>query len=175
MFRRELPVLHGGYRQGDFPEDYELWLRWREAGVIKDKLPETLVIWNDPPGRLARTDPHYAPKVFFRIKAGYLARHPARMNPFHPCVVAAGAGRATCRRAELLCEHGVVIKAWLDIDPRKIGLMLGGRLVLHYNDAPGPQSCFIVPYVASRGATDVILNRLGAVGFLPGRHCLPAA
>ncbi len=33
MFRRELLERHGGYRDGDFPEDYELWLRWLDAGV----------------------------------------------------------------------------------------------------------------------------------------------
>src|SRR5262249_16983697 len=27
MFRRELVARHGGYRTGNFPEDYELWLR----------------------------------------------------------------------------------------------------------------------------------------------------
>ena len=28
MFRRVLLDRHGGYRDGAFPEDYELWLRW---------------------------------------------------------------------------------------------------------------------------------------------------
>ena len=29
----------GGYREGDFPEDYELWLRWLDAGVRMAKVP----------------------------------------------------------------------------------------------------------------------------------------
>jgi len=41
MFRTSLVRRFGGYRQGDFPEDYELWLRWLEAGVVMAKLPET--------------------------------------------------------------------------------------------------------------------------------------
>jgi cellulose synthase/poly-beta-1,6-N-acetylglucosamine synthase-like glycosyltransferase len=56
MFRRELVAAHGGARQGDFPEDYEMWLRWFEAGVRMDKLPQALLVWNDPPGRASRTD-----------------------------------------------------------------------------------------------------------------------
>ncbi len=51
---------------GPFPEDYELWLRWSEAGVAMAKLPEALVVWNDPPGRLSRTDPRYDPEAFHR-------------------------------------------------------------------------------------------------------------
>ena len=31
MFRRELPRLHGGYADGFFAEDWELWLRWLAA------------------------------------------------------------------------------------------------------------------------------------------------
>ncbi|MCK5803596.1 MAG: glycosyltransferase family 2 protein, partial [Lentisphaeria bacterium] len=38
-FRRELPECFGSYRDGDFPEDYELWLRWLDAGVRMAKLP----------------------------------------------------------------------------------------------------------------------------------------
>ena len=62
------------------------------------KRPEALVTWNDPPGRLSRVDPRYAPGAFHRIKAGYLARFLARTNPFHPRVLVAGAGRITRRR-----------------------------------------------------------------------------
>lgn len=32
MWRREVWAEHGGYRDGEFPEDYELWLRWLDAG-----------------------------------------------------------------------------------------------------------------------------------------------
>lgn len=175
MFRAELPGLFGGYRQGDFPEDYELWLRWLEAGVVMAKLPEPLVVWNDPPGRLSRNDPRYAADAFHRIKAGYLARQLARINPHHPAVIVAGAGRITRRRAEHLLRYGVTITAWLDIDPRKTGKIVAGRPVLPLTEAPPPETCFIVPYVASRGATEHIAGVLEQRGFVLGRSYLPAA
>ncbi|MFP5259965.1 MAG: glycosyltransferase [Acidobacteriota bacterium] len=175
LFRRELVARHGGYRQGDYPEDYELWLRWLEAGVVMDKLPDTLLDWNDPPGRLSRADPRYQAEAFFRIKAGYLAAYLARSNPFHPHVLVAGAGRITRRRAQRLLAHGIVIDAWLDIDPRKVGTSIAGRPVLHLDDAPGPDACYVLPYVASRGATEEIAARLAARGFVPGKNFLPAA
>ena len=175
MFRAELVSRHGGYRQGAFPEDYELWLRWLDAGVAMAKLPEELVVWNDPPERLSRTDPRYAPEAFFRVKAGYLARALARLNPHHPRVLVAGAGRITRRRAEHLLAHGIAIAAWLDIDPRKVGTVLDGRPVLAPEALPDPEDCFVLPYVASRGAVDSWSAFLENRGFLLGRSYLPAA
>ncbi|KHK00989.1 glycosyltransferase [Desulfovibrio sp. TomC] len=175
LFRRELIDRHGGYRAGDFPEDYELWLRWLEAGVVMDKLPQTLLTWNDPPGRLSRVDSRYHTEAFFRIKAGYLARFLARINPCHPRVIVAGAGRITRRRAERLLDHGIVIEAWLDIDPDKVGKRVAGRPVLPWDAVPGPEACFVLPYVACRGATEEILDRLQSRGFVLGQNCLPAA
>jgi glycosyltransferase involved in cell wall biosynthesis len=175
LFRAALPKRFGGYREGDFPEDYELWLRWLEAGVVMAKLPQALLTWNDPPDRLSRTDPRYAAAAFHRIKAGYLARHLARTNPFHPKVIVAGAGRITRRRAEHLLAHGVVITSWLDIDPNKVGKDVAGRPVLHLSDVPRPDTCFVVPYVASRGVTEYLSTFLENRGFVLGRSYLPAA
>jgi glycosyltransferase involved in cell wall biosynthesis len=74
MFRRELPERFGAYRDGPFPEDYECWLRWLDAGVRMAKCPEVLLRWNDPPERLSRTDPRYDIRAFYACKAEYLAR-----------------------------------------------------------------------------------------------------
>lgn len=175
MFRAWLPRLHGGYRYGDFPEDYELWLRWLDAGVVMDKVERPLLLWNDPPGRLSRTDPRYAPQAFHRIKAGYLARYLARHNPFHPEVIVAGAGRITRARAAHLLDHGIVITSWLDIDPQKVNTVLSGRPVHHLRDVPSPHDCFVLPYVANRGATARIAAILEQRGFVLGRSYLPAA
>jgi glycosyltransferase involved in cell wall biosynthesis len=175
MFRADLVRRLGGYRQGDFPEDYELWLRWLEAGVVMAKLPETLLTWNDPPGRLSRADPRYAPEAFHRIKAGYLARHLSRINPRHPEIIVAGAGRITRGRASHLLAHGVRIAAWLDIDPRKVNKTVAGRPVWPLDRVPPASDCFVVPYVASRGATEYLAAFLEARGFVLGRSYLPAA
>lgn len=175
MFRAQLPARFGGYRDGDFPEDYELWLRWLEAGVTMAKVPETLLVWNDPPGRLSRTDHRYTVDAFHRVKAGYLARYLARHNPLHPRVIVAGAGRVTRRRARHLLDHGIDITAWLDIDPKKIGTVLDGRPVLSLTDVPPPDTCFVLPFVGSRGATAYLSAFLESRGFVAGESYLPAA
>lgn len=66
MFRRRLLERHGGYREGDFPEDYELWLRWLKAGVRLGKVPRELLVWNDPP--ISRLHSHRVRRTARRIR-----------------------------------------------------------------------------------------------------------
>ncbi len=179
MFRRTLTTPRGdtqiGYAEGPFPEDYELWLRWLEQGVRMAKLPQTLLTWNDPPGRLSRTHPNYGPKRFYETKARYLARWLSRHNPHHPDVHIMGAGRISRKRADMLLNHGIRIIAYADIDPRKIGHVVHGRPVLHRNDLPGPEHCFALSYVGSRGAAEDIRAFLQSRGFAEGLSFLLAA
>ncbi len=175
MFRRELPERVGGYRDGPFPEDYELWLRWLEAGVRMAKLPEVLLTWNDRPGRLTRTDARYAPEAFYACKCGYLARWLARHNPHHPDILLWGAGRTTRRRFASLAGEGVRIRAYLDIDPRKMGGTPGGIPVWPPDRLPPPGQAFVVSGVGSRGARELIAADLEGRGYHLGRDWIPAA
>lgn len=178
MFRRHLVRDHGGYREGDFPEDYELWLRWLDAGVRMAKVPDELLHWSDPPDRLSRTDPRYRPEAFFRLKAGFLARwwfrEPARREPA-PALWIWGAGRLTRRRVEALTAHGVSIDRFLDIDPHKQGIHRDGRRVVDPQSLPPPGSVFVVGYVGSRGARDLQRAFLHHRGYVEGRDFLFAA
>lgn len=175
MFRRELIDRHGGYRDGPFPEDYEILLRWLEAGVRMEKVADVLLVWNDPPTRLSRTDPRYSVQAFYEIKTGYLARFLARHNALHPRVVVLGAGRETRRRADLLGRHGIEITAYVDIDPRKVGRIVQGRPVWHRQELPEPGRVFCLSYVASRGAREEIEAFLLARGYRAGRDYLLVA
>lgn len=175
MFRKELVERYGGYRQGAFPEDYELWLRWLESGVVMRKIPKELIVWNDPPDRLSRVDKRYSNEAFYRVKAAYLVRWLERFNPFHPEVVLMGSGRTTRKRAEFLEEKGVEITAFVDVDPRKIGKKIGGRPVWSRDEMPEPGDCFALSYVASRGAREDIAEFLESRGYVKGFDFLLAA
>ena len=46
LWRRETMEQHGLYLSGDFPEDYEMWLRWLDKGVKIAKVPEVVLDWH---------------------------------------------------------------------------------------------------------------------------------
>lgn len=175
LFRRECLEQYGAYREGDFPEDYDLLLRWLESGVRMAKVDEELLIWNDPPQRLSRTHPRYDVDAFYRIKTEYLARWLATNNPHHPVVHILGSGRTTRKRADLLLAHGIEFAAYYDIDPRKIGHVVNGVPVIDRNDIPAPHTGFCLPYVASRGAREEIAAFLDSRGYVLGKQFIPAA
>jgi glycosyltransferase involved in cell wall biosynthesis len=104
LFRADLPRRYGGYRDGDFPEDYEPWLRWMDAGVRLGKLPEPLLIWKDPPTRLSRNHARYSVDAFYRLKApGLPAGWPVRIATIRGLLsLGAGESRAdasSCSRS----------------------------------------------------------------------------
>ena len=175
MFRRALVERWGGYVDGDFPEDYDLWLRWLEAGVRMDKLAATLLIWNDSPTRMSRRDPRYTEDAFYRLKSRYLARWLAANNPHHPAVMLWGAGRVTRQRARHLLTHGITVEAFVDIDRRKVGRLIDGRWVVDPAALPPPGTSFLVSYVGSAGAREEIEASLRARGYRPGCDYILAA
>lgn len=175
LIRRDAFERFGSYRAGPFPEDYELWLHWFEAGARFGKCPQVLLTWNDSPKRLSRVDARYSFKAFYEVKAGYLARWLAKHNPFHPEIFVIGAGRVTRRRVECLMKYGIRVKAWADLDPAKVGRRYHGAPVIHHNDLPPPGRAFIVPYVSAIGAPDYIREWLLSRGYKAGYDFIEAA
>lgn len=178
VFRRDLLGRHGGYRAGDFPEDYELWLRWMDAGVAFGKLPRVLLRWHDRPGRLSRTDARYAPEAFFRLKARWIARWlQARPDLAARPLLVWGAGRPTRLRAAVLASHGLRVAGYVDVDPAKVTPALGGRgpPVWAPSALPRPGEAFVLAYVSSPGARELIAADLAARGWVEGRDFLLCA
>ena len=172
MFRRELFEQYGAYRDGPFPEDYELWLRWMANGVRAAKVEKELLIWNDPPSRLSRTDTRYSIDAFYKTKAEYLFQWLEQNNPHHPEIIIWGAGRTTRKRADILTQYGLRITSYIDLKQRTLRC---GTPVIHHNDLPAPDTCFILPMVGNRGAREQIRAFLRQRGFTEGRNCLFAA
>jgi len=126
MMRASVLRTLGGYRAFDGPEDYDLWLRATDAGMRFAKLPEVLLRWRDGSGRLSRTDARYAPGRFFDLKlASFLQRTP----PADPIVVW-GAGPIGKGWARALIAAGRTLRAFVEVDPRKIGQTVHGAPVI---------------------------------------------
>jgi glycosyltransferase involved in cell wall biosynthesis len=174
MFRCEVVCALGGYREGDFPEDYDLWFRLMQSGHRMAKLAEVLLDWRESEGRLSRIDPRCSREAFDRLRAKYLADHlRARLKPNDAMrtrpLVYWGAGRKTRRRSNLLIEKGFAPAAWVDIDERKIGNLLQDVPVVS-PDWLGDQQKkpFVLSYVANHGARDDISQCLQAMGYRRG-------
>ena len=172
MFRRELFEQFGTYRDGPFPEDYELWLRWMARNVKAGKVDEELVVWNDPPNRLSRTDPRYSIDAFYKTKARYLSQWLEQNNPHHPEVIIWGAGRVTRKRAGILEQYGIRITQYVDIKPRRLNC---GTPVIMPDALPESETCFVLPMVGKRGARNQIRAILKERGFVEGVSCIFAA
>lgn len=171
MLRRRWVERVGGYRDGPFPEDYELWLRLHACGCPMAKLPEVLLDWRESAGRVSRTDPRYSREAFDRLRADYLMRDPRLLRSRHRFVIW-GAGRKTRKRCRHLLERGFAPQAWIDIDPRKIGNRLQGVPVVAPDwlcRAPRP---FVLCYVSNHGARERIGGELEAMGYRRGRDYL---
>lgn len=168
MLRRNLLGGDLAYRDGDFPEDYEWFLRWLDRGIQVAKVPEVLFEWHDPPTRLSRNDRRYDMAAFHRCKAPYLAKAIARAGCDQRELWIAGAGRPARKCAAPLEQAWQRAAGFIDIDPRKIGRSLHGRPVVSLDSPPPAEQAVIVAYVASRGAGDVIRNALLGLGRVEG-------
>lgn len=176
LFRRELLAKHGNYCDGDFPEDYELWLRWLDAGVRMAKVPRVLLTWHDAPARLSRTDARYAPEKFFCTKAAWIARELARIRNGR-AVWIWGAGRPTRKRVAHLVACGVAVAGYIDVDVKKHTRALGGTgvPVVSPEHIPPKTAAVVLGYVSSRGARDLIREELQKRDYVEGRDSLMCA
>lgn len=164
LFRRELFEKYGGCFEGDFPEDYEMQLRYLAAGVKMFKLPEKLLEWHDYSTRLTRTDERYSTKAFFKVKAKYFKSWSEKNNPFHPNIWVWGAGRKTRQRAKLVEIEGLKIDGYIDIVKDKTSQ----KTMLHFTEVPDPGQLFIVPMVTKPGASKLIKDFLLQANYVEG-------
>ena len=168
MWRKEVAEKHGMYKYGDFPEDYEMWLRWLSEGIKIRKLGETVLKWYDSDTRLTRTQSIYSDSAFYRIKTKYLADWLEKNNPFHPRVVIWGASRISRRRARLLKQYGIDLVFYIDT---KRSRQLGQEVVF-YSEIPAPGELFILTYIKQMNARDEIRDFLHSRGYREGINYL---
>ena len=98
MFRRTEIIDGGGYREGPFPDDYELWLRLAAKGRVLSKLPQTLLEWRDSPARTSRRDPRYSREAFRSSSRRMSSKRSASAaSPQQPSDLGSGAKHAEAR------------------------------------------------------------------------------
>lgn len=170
--RREAVEAVGGWKHGDFPEDYALWMELLDAGHGLRNLPEVLLRWRDGDGRLTRTDPRYAVKRFTWVKARHLASGP--LGDGRPCTVW-GAGPSGLTLTRFLRERGVTVERFVDVHPRKVGQRVQGIPVVAPEALGPPGRGHLVVCVGVRWAREEIRAELKARGWVEGRDFTCAA
>lgn len=150
----------GGWRDGLFPEDYELWLRLIEHGHALSVVPEVLHQWADHDHRVTRTDDRYAREGHHRLKADYLSR-------LFPKVTVWGATETGRALSKLLTARGVTVDRFVELDARKLGQTIHGVPVIH-PDAVQRDGSHVLSCVAAQGAREQIRAWFTERGFVEG-------
>ena len=167
IMRREELLALGGYVDNGWPEDYDLWLRYFNAGKQFAKVPQILLQWRDDGERLTRTDSRYSVENFLRAKAHYLLRGVLRDRD---AVFIWGAGQMGRRISKHLLRGGAPLVAFLDINPKKIGGTLRGLPVYAADDLPklfhAQRDPIVLVAVSSHGARPLIRARLDDWGLV---------
>ena len=164
MMRREILCGRlGGYRDFGWPEDYDLWLRARFAGIKMAKLPQPLLRWRDYPERFSRRSGRYSRKNFHRLRAYYLAGLTKNKR-----VVIQGAGTTGRTLGRFLKKFGANVTAYIDINPKRVGGTKLGLPVYPPEAMDSFKGSILVAAVASWGARDLIRNLAANAGFTEG-------
>jgi glycosyltransferase involved in cell wall biosynthesis len=178
----ESPVVHpsvvirknwidrvGGYQEHGWPEDYDLWLRLNLEGAKFAKVPRLLLSWREHPHRLTRTDRRYSVENFLRAKAHYLCRG---LLQTRDAVILWGAGQMGRRLSKHLLKEGAPMRAFIDIDPKKIGRKRRGLPIHAPTSLPKiwaqSKHPVLLAAVGSRGARMLIREHLTSIGLKEG-------
>ncbi len=162
VVRREALERLGGWRDGPFPEDYDLWLRADEAGGALSNVAEPLLLWREGPARATRRDPRYALLRHVALKCAHLRR---TVLAGRGEVALWGAGETGKAFADALARERVRVALFLEVDARKVGRTVRGAPVYPYAEASRARGLPLLVAVGAPGARPLIRAELSRQGF----------
>ena len=168
MWRKTVGDKYGLYQSGDFPEDYEMWLRWMSNGIKIGKVNEKILNWYDSDIRLTRTHKIYRDEAFYTIKAKYLTAYLKKVNPHYPKVAIWGASRISRKWINLLEQNNIEISFYIDTKKER----QLDKPVIYYKDIPGSDDCFILILMKHQILRKQIHNFLIAKDYSEGKNFL---
>jgi glycosyltransferase involved in cell wall biosynthesis len=117
IFRRAALEKLGGYRDVEWPEDYDLLLRADSMGMQMGKPEEILLRWREHEARLTHLDARYTREQFMRAKTHFLVNHRLKGQR----LIIWGAGPTGRMLHDLIVAEGGVVDGFIEIHPRRIG------------------------------------------------------
>lgn len=170
--RRKVLEQVGGYQDNGWPEDYDLVFRLWTHGIAMAKVPEVLLRWRERVDRASRTDPRYDEDAFRRIKVHYLRN--TLLNG-HEGVIVWGAGPIGKAFALELKAQDVEVRAFIDLDTRKIGQTIHEAPVIAPDGLDEYRGSFAVAAVGLPNAREEIRAVLNEHGWVEGKDYVAVA
>ncbi|MGH7483666.1 MAG: glycosyltransferase [Longimicrobiales bacterium] len=161
--RRSALLAVGGYRDMGWPEDYDLVLRLWAAGYRFGRCARVLLHWREGSHRTSRVDARYEAGAFRRCKIAFLRRTLLEMRNG---AVVWGAGPLGKRFARELVRQGIGLRAFVDLDPRRIGQSIYDAPVVAPPGIDELRDALVCGAVGQAGARADIRAELDRRGFI---------
>jgi len=168
MIRRTALDRLTGYRNNDWPEDYDLLLRADAEGMRMGKPEPVLLRWREHESRLTHTDSLYQRKNFMRAKTHFLVHNRLQGRQ----VVIWGAGPTGRQIHDLLLAEGGCVEGFIEVHPRRIGGQKRGLPVWSIHKLEELGSAMLLVAVGAAGARKEISDFLHKHSKVEGRDYL---
>ena len=155
-----------GYREGAWPEDYDLCLRALGQGHTAAKVSEVLFDWIDSGQRLTRNDPRYSPEAFDRCRRTHLINGPLRGIREVDLWGAGQAGKPWLRWRQ---GEGFRVRHVVEVSQKKIGTQIHGVPVIADTELPPPDGTPLIIAVGAAGARELIEAELTKRNYTLGK------
>ena len=156
MTVRETLVRVGGFKNLQYPEDYDLCFKFYQHRVPVETVNDTLHYWRDYSSRTSRNDPNYSDNTFIPLKVKYFLNcdyNPSKML----CLW--GAGKKGKAIAQLLSQNNINF-SWFTNNPKKIGHIISGVKLDAIDDLEINNSNQVILAIADKS----ISNQLAELG-----------
>jgi glycosyltransferase involved in cell wall biosynthesis len=150
-----------GYRDVEWPEDYDLVLRLLANGHEVGVVPRPLHAWRDGPTRLSRADRRYGLERFTACKAAFLSAGFLRHTSTYVLWGYGATGRAL-RRA--LVRHGKRPSLVVEVHPGRIGQTIHGAPVIAVEELLERPRLPVVASIAGAVPRRAVREALGRIG-----------
>jgi len=159
----------GGWRDGPFPEDYDLFLRLAAKGHAMEKRDVVQHAWRVHAKQATRTDPRYARDRHAELKVRALVE---RFSIDERPVCIAGAGKEGGRIGRALVAERITPTLYFDVAPARIGRVRHGAPVRSSSSMANVKEefprAFVIAAVGTSGARGVVRTEIARAGFVEG-------
>lgn len=152
MFRQAALQKLGSYRNNQWPEDYDLFLRADAANMRMGKPEPVLLRWREHEARLTHTDALYQRQQFMRAKTWFLVHHRLKGQ----AVIIWGAGPTGRLMHDLIIEEGGKVEGFIEVHPRRIGGQKRGLPVWPVDKIDSLGTAMLLVAVGAAGAREQI-------------------